>query len=260
MSGAIDASSSRSLSMWKIRQPVRSSASTWPSPRLCNWPTGWRWWPLREEKNNCSPIQNLENLGCLDGKTIAAHCVHFNADDIALMVKHGMSAVNNPISNLKLVSGIAPVPEMLKQGGNVALGTDGVVSNNNLDMFSEMKTAALIHKMNNNDPSVASALDIVKMATINGAKALGLDTKIGSLEIGKYADIIIVDINQAHAQPLYNVYSQIVYSLCGHDVDTVLVNGRIVMEDKKPNGIILQNTIAEVKELANVIRKDLNIP
>ena len=184
-------------------------------------------------KHGMSPLQHLDSIGCIDGKTIAAHCVHFDRQDIELMVRKKLSAVNNPQSNLKLVSGAAPVQAMLTAGGNVALGTDGAVSNNSLNMFTEMKMAALIHKHQTTDPTAGNARDIIRMATINGAKALALDHLTGSLEIGKRADIIIIDTDQPHAQPLYNVYSQIVYSLCGHDVDTVLIDGKIKLQDKK---------------------------
>jgi 5-methylthioadenosine/S-adenosylhomocysteine deaminase len=207
------------------------------------------------EANGVTPLQNLDRIGCLDGKTIAAHCVFFSEEDVALMVRKNVSAVNNPQSNLKLVSGVAPVPFMLKAGGNVALGTDGAVSNNSLNMFTEMKVAALIHKLNHHDPTAGNAQDIVKMATINGAKALSLDTITGSLEVGKCADIIIIDINQAHAQPLYNVYSQIVYSLCGHDVDTVIVDGKILFEKKQLLCGNLQAAIDRMKVLSSEIRK-----
>jgi len=207
------------------------------------------------ETKGVTPLQNLDKMGCLDGKTIAAHCVYFSEEDVALMVKKNVSVVNNPQSNLKLVSGVAPVPFMQKAGGNVALGTDGAVSNNSLNMFTEMKVAALIHKLNHHDPTAGNAKDIVKMATINGARALSLEDITGSIEIGKCADIIIIDINQAHAQPLYNVYSQIVYALCGHDVDTVIVDGKILMEKKQYCCGNPDTIIEKVKILAKEIGK-----
>jgi len=208
------------------------------------------------EHNGVTPLQNLDRMGCLEGKTIAAHCVFFSEEDVALMVRKQVSVVNNPQSNLKLVSGVAPVPFMQKSGGNVALGTDGAVSNNSLNMFTEMKVAALIHKLNHHDPTAGNARDIVKMATINGAKALSLDDITGSVEVGKCADLIIIDINQAHAQPLYNVYSQIVYSLCGHDVDTVMVDGIVLLEHKKLLCGNLQGAIDRMKLLSNEIKRD----
>lgn len=180
-----------------------------------------------------TPVKNLEEMGLLDGKTLAAHCVFVSEDDVKLMLKHNVAAVNNPQSNLKLVSGIAPVPMMKDNGIVVALGTDGVVSNNNLDMFEEMKTAALIHKMNNNNPTALNAQTMLRMATVDGARALGMQDKIGSLEAGKCADMVLININQPHLMPLYNIYSQLVYAVKGHDVDMVIVNGKIVMDNKK---------------------------
>lgn len=207
------------------------------------------------EKTGVTPLQYLDKIGCLDGKTIAAHCVYFSEEDVALMVQKNVSVVNNPQSNLKLVSGVAPIPFMQKAGGNVALGTDGVVSNNSLDMFTEMKVAALIHKLNHHDPTAGNARDIITMATINGAKALGLDSITGSLEIGKCADVIIIDINQAHTQPLYNAYSQIVYSLNGNDVDTVIIDGKIVLENKNFCFGNIENAISRIKTLSKEIKK-----
>jgi 5-methylthioadenosine/S-adenosylhomocysteine deaminase len=159
--------------------------------------------------------------------------VYVSEDDVKLMFQNNISVVNNPQSNLKLVSGISPVPMMKDHGINVALGTDGVVSNNNLDMFEEMKVAALIHKMNNNNPTLLNAQTVLRMATIDGAKALGMEDKIGSIEVGKYADLILININQPHLMPLYNIYSQLVYAVKGHDVDMTIVNGNIVMDKNR---------------------------
>lgn len=209
--------------------------------------------------NGCSPTANLHKLGLLDPGTIAAHSIYLDDADIELLHETGASAVNNPQSNMKLASGVAPVPKMLAAGCNVALGTDGVVSNNSLDMFTEMKVAALVHKLNSNDPSVLNATSVVRMATINGAKALGLSSITGSIEVGKRADIILVDIKQAHALPLYNVWSQIVYSLSGHDVDTVIIDGKIVMENKVLSTIDLQGISQEMTDLSRTIARELKL-
>lgn len=211
------------------------------------------------EKNGLTPLQHLDSLGCLEGKTIAAHCVFFSQEDVELMVQKKINVVNNPQSNLKLVSGVAPVPYMLSAGGNVALGTDGVVSNNSLDMFTEMKVAALIHKLYSSNPTAANALDVIKMATINGAKALGLDHEIGSIEVGKRADVIIIDTHNAHAQPLYNVYSNIVYSHKGSDVETVIIDGNIIMENKQIRNSKLDSVLYDVSQLSKSIAKALKV-
>lgn len=210
-------------------------------------------------KIGCTPVKNLENLGLLDGKTIAAHSIHVSDVDIEIMKRNNVSPVNNPQSNMKLVSGVCPVPKFIDAGCNVALGTDGVVSNNSLDMFSEMKVAALVHKLHNNNPAVASAHDVLKMATINGAKALGIENITGSIEKGKRADIIMIDCKQAHAQPMYNVFSQLVYSINGHDVDTVICDGEIVMSNKQVKNINLDDAIVQLGSLATNVEKTLNI-
>jgi len=134
---------------------------------------------------------------------------------------------------MKLAAGVAPVPEMLKRGIKVGLGTDGCASNNDLDMFREMDTAAKIHKVTSLDPTVMSAETVLKMATTGGAQVLGLDKFIGSIETGKQADVILVDMNQPHLTPLYNCYSQLVYEARGADVKTSIINGKVVMKDRQ---------------------------
>jgi len=209
------------------------------------------------QNNGCSPLVNLDRQGLLEGKTLAAHCVTFTQDDVELMAKRGVCVVHNPQSNMKLASGVAPISAMLKAGGIVALGTDGVVSNNNLDMFAEMKAGALLQKSHFNDPSLLAARDVVRMATIMGAKALGMEKRIGSIEKGKKADLIFVDITKPHTIPLYNVYSQIVYSINSGDVDTVIVNGAIVMENKTLNVDDFGEVSKEMAALSQEISRTL---
>ncbi len=180
------------------------------------------------QKNGLRPIQYLHNLGLLGPKTTLAHCVWLSGAEIKLLVKTGTSVVHCPTSNLKLASGIMPFGKLASSGVNIALGTDGACSNNTLDMFSEMKIAALIHKADEMDPAVASAQEILDTATINGAKALGLEKELGSLESGKYADVIVLDLDRPHLTPLNNVISHLVYSAKGSDVETTIVNGKIV--------------------------------
>jgi len=179
-----------------------------------------------------TPTEYLEDIGALNGKTIAAHCVYISEHDREIILQKNVGVVNNPQSNLKLVSGISPVPLMKELNINIGLGTDSAVSNNSLDMFQEMKVASLIHKLNNGNPTVLPAEEIIRMATIEGAKVLGIDNQVGSLEVGKQADIIIINLNQPHLVPLYNPYSQIVYAIQGNDVDTVFIDGTIVYQNK----------------------------
>lgn len=180
-----------------------------------------------------SPVQYLEDIGLFNRHIVAAHCVHVSDADMEILKKHNVGVCHNPGSNLKLASGIAPISEMLEKGINVGIGTDGASSNNNLNMFEEMHLTALIHKGYTNDPLVLNAEDVLKMATIDGAKVLGLEKEIGSLEVGKKADIIIIDLEKAHLYPKANLMSNMVYSAQGSDVKTVIINGIILMEDYK---------------------------
>jgi 5-methylthioadenosine/S-adenosylhomocysteine deaminase len=158
---------------------------------------------------------------------------------------------------MKLAAGVARVPEMLRHGITVGIGTDGCASNNDLDMFREMDTAAKIHKVTLLDPTVMNAETVLKMATIDGAKVLGLDNLIGSIEAGKQADIILVDMNQPHLTPLYNCYSQLVYAARGADVRTSIINGRIVMKERQLLTIDILTAMNNVRSIAAdiIVRK-----
>ncbi|MBP7342222.1 MAG: amidohydrolase family protein, partial [Syntrophaceae bacterium] len=147
----------------------------------------------------------------------------------------------------------------LKEGVTVGLGTDGCASNNTLDMIKEMSTAAKLHKVSVLDPTVMDALTTVRMATINGAKALGLDGVTGSLEVGKKADIILLGLDKPHLTPLYNEYSHLVYAAGGADVDTVIINGRVVMEDRRLLTINENEVMNEVRAIARTVKKNLNL-
>ncbi|KUG22978.1 s-adenosylhomocysteine deaminase [hydrocarbon metagenome] len=196
------------------------------------------------------PVQLLHDLGVLDEKTIAVHCNWVTKEDMAVFADLGVKVSHNPESSMKLASGVAPVPEMLRQGITVGLGTDGCASNNDLDMISEMDSAAKIHKVTSMDPTVMSAETVLRMATIEGAKVLGLDKFIGSIETGKRADIILVDINQPHLTPLYNYYSQVVYASRGADVKTSIINGKIVMKDRQLLTIDHKTAMDNVRNIA----------
>jgi 5-methylthioadenosine/S-adenosylhomocysteine deaminase len=196
------------------------------------------------------PVQHLLDLGVLDAQTVAVHCNWLTKEDIAVFADLGVKVSHNPESSMKLAAGVAPVPDMLRHGITVAIGTDGCASNNDLDMFREMDTAAKIHKVTLLDPTVMSAETVLKMATISGAKVLGLDKLIGSIETGKQADIILVEMNQPHLTPLYNCYSQLVYAARGADVKTSIINGRIVMKDRQLRTIDLPIAMKNVRAIA----------
>ncbi|MEM1550925.1 MAG: amidohydrolase, partial [Candidatus Bathyarchaeia archaeon] len=171
-------------------------------------------------------IEYLDSLEILREDIIAAHCVHLTRRDIEILRLRDVKVAHNPISNLKLASGISPVPEMLSAGVVVALGTDSPCSNNSADMFEVMKIAALIHKGVNEDPTLLPAEKVLKMATIEGARALSWERQIGSIEVGKKADIIIVNFRRPHLCPVYNEVSHLVYAAKSSDVETVIVNGK----------------------------------
>lgn len=179
-----------------------------------------------------NPIQICDKYKLLDLPMFAAHCVHLSDDDIKLISDKEFSVVHNPTSNLKLASGIARVPDLLDAGVNVALGTDGASSNNNLNMFEEMHIAAILHKGVTGDPKVVDAETAIKMATLNGGRALGFNN-IGSIEPGKNADIIMIDTDNVHHYPIADPVASIVYSTQGGDVDTVIVNGNILYNNKE---------------------------
>ena len=199
-------------------------------------------------KYNKSPIKHMYDLGLFDLHTVAAHCVHIDEEDIKLIKEKNVHPVNNPSSNFKLASGFSPVNKMLKEGIKVALGTDGAASNNNLNMFKEMSMASIVNKAVDNDPMSVTALEALNMATINGAYALDLEKEIGSLEIGKKADIIILDMDKPHLCPRNNIYSTLAYSVYGSDVDTVIVDGNILMERKEFKTIDIEKVKYMVKE------------
>jgi 5-methylthioadenosine/S-adenosylhomocysteine deaminase len=179
-----------------------------------------------------SPIDYLNRIGFLNNRVIAAHVVWPSAEELSLLKKLGVGIVHNPQSNMKLASGVAPVPQMLKDNLPVGLGTDGAASNNDLNLWEEMDTAAKLHKLISNDPKVVSALEAFEMATIRGARALHLEKEIGSIEKGKRADLVLVALDDLNQTPYYNIYSDLVYATKAADVRTVIIEGRVVMRDR----------------------------
>jgi 5-methylthioadenosine/S-adenosylhomocysteine deaminase len=210
------------------------------------------------DKYGVTPVAYLEKLGLLDKHVLAAHLIYAEDEDIKLLARRGVGAAHCPQSNMKLGEGVAPVPEMLRAGLAVGLGTDGAASNNDLDLWEEIDTAAKLHKLATKDPTVLSARQVLEMATIGGARAIVLDHDIGSLEAGKRADLILVRMDQPHQTPLYNVYSQLVYATKASDVETVIINGQFVMENRQALSINERATLAKAREYGERIRKSLN--
>ncbi len=197
----------------------------------------------------CSPVKHLDNLGVFKNQTLIAHAVFVDEDDIEILARNNVKVSHNPGSNLKLGSGLAPVSEMIEQGVSVSLGTDGAASNNNLDIIEEMRLASLIHKGYKNNPKIISADNALKMATYYGAESLFIDDYVGSLEVGKKADFIIVDIDQAHLYPMYNPISQLVYSASGHDIKDVFINGVEIVKNKEIQTFDEEEVYFEIKKI-----------
>jgi 5-methylthioadenosine/S-adenosylhomocysteine deaminase len=186
------------------------------------------------EATGMRPFEYLDSLNFLDSDVLAAHCVWLSDNEINILKESNVQVSHNPCSNMKLASGISPVYKLINNDINVSIGTDGVASNNNLDLFEEMKFVSLLQKVNTLDPKVLPADEVFNMATINGAKALGLDNNIGSVEVGKKADLILLDKKSINMTPASNIpSSNIVYSANGSDVLTTICNGQILMENRK---------------------------
>ena len=206
------------------------------------------------EKYGKKAIHYLREIGFLHDKLILFHGVCMDDEDMLICADYGCKVVHNPESNMKLASGVAPVGKMLARGITVALGTDGCASNNNLDMFQEMDTAAKLAKVAALDPTILPAPLVVRMATRNGALTMGLEQAAGALEVGKRADIILIDIRKPHLTPLYNEYSHLVYAVNGADVETVIIDGRPVMEDGRLLTIDEKEVMTRVNKIASQLR------
>ncbi len=208
-----------------------------------------------KEKYGHTPVGHLADLGILGHNVLACHCVALTDTDIELLKRFDVKVSHNPESNMKLASGVAPVPKLLEAGICVGLGTDGPSSNNDLDLFSEMNTAAKLHKVHTLDPTVLNAHQVLRMATIDGARALGLDKVTGSLEPGKCADIIVIDTRKPHLIPMYSPHSHLVYAVRGSDVTASVINGQVVMADRELTTIDTEGAIVGIKAVAQKIRR-----
>ena len=206
-----------------------------------------------KERFDGTPVEYLAELGILAPNVLACHCVELTENDIALLQRFDVKVAHNAESNMKLASGIAPIPRLIDAGICVGMGTDGCASNNDLDMFLEMDTVAKLHKAKTLDPTVMNAETVLKMATVKSATALGLDQFIGSLAKGKKADLIIIDTNKPHLTPMYNPISHLVYAAMGSDVTTSIINGTVVMNDGKLNTLNLNRTMDDVNRIAEKI-------
>jgi 5-methylthioadenosine/S-adenosylhomocysteine deaminase len=214
-----------------------------------------------EERNVTSerfgqrPVGVLDAVGLWGPRIVAAHGVWVNSQEMALLGRHGVGVSHNPESNMKLASGLAPVVDYLKAGVTVGLGTDGAASNNDLDMFEEMRQAAFLHKHATRDPRAISASVALEMATIGGARVLGLQDRIGSLEVGKRADLIVVRMDKPRHTPMYDPVSHLVYVARGDDVEATIVNGVILMQDARVVSMREDEVLADARRAADQVRK-----
>ncbi len=211
-----------------------------------------------QQRYGKTPVRYLEELGVLYERFISAHSVWLDDEEIEIFAERGVGVAHNPQSNMKLASGVAPIPKMLSLGVKVGLATDGTASNNDLDMVDEMRSTALIHKVHNLDPTVANAKEVVYMATRGGAKVLGIDDTVGSIEVGKRADLITISLSSTNMLPMYDPYSHVVYSAKGSDVMSVMVDGRILMERRELKTYDPEKLLYNAKVLKDKVLKALS--
>jgi len=211
--------------------------------------TRWELEKLLNEKGR-SPVAYLADLGVLSERTIAAHCVHVSPEDIDILTEFEVGVAHNPVSNLKLASGVAPVPAMVEAGVKIGLGTDGPASNNTLDLMRDMQLTALLHKGVFGDPTVLPARFMIEMATIGGARVLGLESEIGTLAEGKQADLVCISANGPHATPTFDPWSYLIFAARASDVRHVLIRGRLVVGNRTLNTIDQERIEAQANEFA----------
>ena len=208
------------------------------------------------DERGIRPFEYLEKIGFLGPDVVAAHCVWLSDEEIEIIKKHGVKVSHNPCSNMKLASGVAPVTKLIENDICVSIGTDGASSNNNLDLIEELKTASLLQKVSTLDPKVLTSDEAIEMATIKGAEALGLDDEIGSIEVGKKADIILIDTNSANMVPdSSSLSSNVIYSANGSNVDTTICNGKILMENKKLTTLDEDEIYAKAKQAIKELKE-----
>ena len=207
------------------------------------------------ERYGTTSVRHLDTLGILDDRTIGAHCVHVDDGDIRILRERGVAVSHNPQSNMKISSGIAPIARMHSEGVLCTIGTDGTCSNNDLDMWDEMRTASFLQKVATMDPCVLPAYEILKMATVNAARAIGHAGELGVIKEGALADFILIDAVKPHLTPVYNMEANLIYCGKAADVDTVVVNGEIVVEGCRIEGVDLSNLCSRVQHTAEDIAR-----
>jgi 5-methylthioadenosine/S-adenosylhomocysteine deaminase len=245
----------------KTLEDASSLARKYHAPILIHVSEMKKEWADSEKQNGMSPVRYLEKIGVLGPNVVAAHCIFVDAVDQNILAQHAVGCVHNPSSNMMLASGVSPVPEMRAAGIAVGLGTDGPAgSNNDLDLMEEIDLAAKLAKITKMDPLALNAKAVVEMATIDGARALHMDKEIGSLEVGKKADIILIRLDRPNAVPMYDVYAQVAYALKASDVETVVIGGRVVMRDQKLLTVKEEEAVAKAREYRKSVAVSLGLP
>ena len=244
----------------KTIQDAAALAQKYHAPLLMHVSEMKKEWEDSERQNGTSPVQYLEKIGVLGPDLVAAHCIFVDEADRKLLAERQVGCVHNPSSNMMIASGVSPVPEMRAAGIAVGLGTDGPAgSNNDLDLMEEIDLAAKLAKITKMDPLALNAKAVVEMATIDGARALHMEKEIGSLEAGKKADLILISLNEPNAVPMYDIYAQIAYSLKASDVETVVIGGRVVMQERKLLTIDEPRVLEKAREYRKSVSASLGI-
>ena len=206
-----------------------------------------------QKKHQSTPIQYLDRIGIIDDHTLLVHAIYLDETDMECVRRRSAKISVATESEMKLACGVARVPELIKRGIPVGLGTDGCASNNDLDLFQEMGMTARLQKVQTGDPTVVDARTVMTMATIKGAEAIGLGSLIGSIEVGKRADVIVIDTHKPHLTPMYHPCSHLVYAASGSDVNDVIIDGKIVMRDRKLKTIDVQEVMEAVNRLGATV-------
>jgi len=244
----------------KTLQDAAALARKYHAPILIHVSEMKKEWEDSEKANGMSPVAYLNKIEVLGPDVVAAHCIFVDEADRKMLAEHATGCVHNPSSNMMIASGVSPVPEMRSAGVAVGLGTDGPAgSNNDLDLMEEIDLAAKLAKISRMDPLALNAKGVVEMATIDGARALHMEKEIGSLETGKKADIILISLNEPHGVPMYDIYAQIAYSLKGNDVRTVIIGGKIVMQDHILLTVDERKVMDKAREYGKAVKTSLGM-